>query len=157
MAEIVNQWSVYTIVLSGVALLVGVFLIRSGKREAHMQAMLVASGLATLFLVLYLTRLGLGYEKKYIGPNKGMYLALLLSHIVLAAANLPLAVLALLNAWKGLKAAGNLQHIALPQAQPFFAAHRRWVRWLVPVWLYVATTGWMIYVLLGKYGEVMKG
>ncbi|WP_019588023.1 DUF420 domain-containing protein [Deinococcus apachensis] len=159
MAAIINQWAVITIVLSGIALTVGVFLIRSGNREAHMRAMLIASGLATLFLVLYLTRLGLGYEKKYVGPEqwRGAYFFLLISHILLAALNLPLALLALWNAWKGLRAAGNLGNIGAPAARPFFNRHRAWVRWTVPVWLYVAATGWIIYLVLGRYGEVVKG
>lgn len=121
-----------------------------------MRAMLTASGLATLFLVLYLTRLAMGYEKKYAGPEEWQlaYYSLLISHIILAAANLPLAVVALLNAWKGLKAAGNLNNIDLPAARPFFDKHQMWVRWTVPVWLYVAATGWIIYLVLGRYGEL---
>ncbi|GHF46719.1 putative membrane protein [Deinococcus metalli] len=157
MAETINQWSVITIVLSGVALLVGVYFIRHRNREAHMRAMIVASSLATLFLVLYLTRLGLGYEKKYVGPNHGAYIALLISHIILAAANLPLALGALFNAYRGLKAAGNLGNIDAPGARVYFNRHRAWVRWTVPVWLYVAVTGWIIYLLLGRWGEVIKG
>ncbi|GAA5502745.1 hypothetical protein Dxin01_02489 [Deinococcus xinjiangensis] len=157
MAETINQWSVITIVISGLVLLLGVYFIKRGNREAHMRAMLTASALATIFLVLYLTRLGLGYEKKYVGPNHGAYIALLISHIILAAANLPLALLALWNAWKGLQAAGNLGNIDSPAARPYFAKHRAWVRWTVPVWIYVAVTGWIIYLLLGKYGEVIKG
>ena len=122
-----------------------------------MRAMLTASALATLFLVLYLTRLGLGYEKKYVGPYHGAYVALLISHIILAAANVPLALLALWNAWKGLQNAGNLGNIDAPAARPFFEKHRAWVRWTVPVWLYVAVTGWLIYLILDRYGEVFKG
>lgn len=160
LAETVNQWAVITIVLSGIALVIGVTLIRQGKREAHMRVMLLASALATVFLVLYLTRLGLGYEKKYAGPAgwKGAYFALLISHIILAAANVPLALLALWNGWKGFQAAGkNLGQIDAPAARPFFDRHRAWVRWTVPVWLYVAVTGWLIYLILGRYGEVMHG
>ncbi len=157
MAETINTWSVITIVISGLVLLLGVYFIRAGNRAAHMRAMLTASALATLFLVLYLTRLGLGYEKKYAGPYHGGYIALLISHIILAAANVPLALLALWNAWKGLQNAGNLGNIDAPAARPFFDKHRAWVRWTVPVWLYVAVTGWIIYLLLGRYGVVMKG
>ncbi|GAA5514538.1 hypothetical protein Dcar01_03294 [Deinococcus carri] len=159
MASIINQWAVITIVLSGITLVVGVFFIRRGNREAHMRAMLLASALATIFLVLYLTRLGLGYEKKYAGPAewRGAYYFLLISHIILAAANLPLALLALWNAGKGLRAAGNLQNIDAPAARPWFGRHRAWVRWTVPVWLYVAVTGWIIYLVLGRWGEVMQG
>lgn len=159
MAAIINQWAVITIVLSGAALTVGVVLIRRGNREAHMRAMLVASGLATLFLVLYLTRLGLGYEKRYVGPEawRGAYFFLLITHILLAAANLPLALVVLWNAWKGLRAAGNLNHIGAPAARAYFARHRAWVRWTVPVWLYVAITGWIIYLVLGRWGQIVTG
>ncbi len=158
MAETINQWAVITIVLSGLALIVGVYLIKRGLREAHMRAMIVASTLATIFLVLYLTRLGLGYEKKYAGPEEWRvaYFVLLISHIILAAANLPLALGALWNAYKGLKAARTLDNIDLPAARGYFNKHRAWVRWTVPVWLYVAVTGWIIYLVLHSYGEVIK-
>ncbi len=157
MAETINQWAVITIVLSGIALCVGVYFIRSGNRVWHMRAMLTASALATIFLVLYLTRLGLGYEKRFAGPEawRGAYFALLISHIILAAANLPLALIVLWNAWKGLGQAGTLNNIDAPAARPFFDRHRTWVRWTVPVWLYVAVTGWIIYLVLGRWGEVV--
>lgn len=158
MAETINQWAVITIILSGLALCVGVYLIKRGLKEAHMKAMIVASTLATIFLVLYLTRLGLGYEKKYAGPEewRAAYFVLLISHIILAAANLPLALGALWNAYRGLRAAGNLNNIDLPAARGYFNKHRAWVRWTVPVWLYVAVTGWIIYLVLHSYGEVIK-
>lgn len=158
MAETINQWAVITIILSGLALCVGVYLIKRGLKEAHMKAMIVASTLATIFLVLYLTRLGLGYEKKYAGPEEWRvaYFVLLISHIILAAANLPLALGALWNAYRGLKATGNLNNIDLPAARGYFNKHRAWVRWTVPVWLYVAVTGWIIYLVLHSYGEVIK-
>ncbi|MXV18210.1 DUF420 domain-containing protein [Deinococcus xianganensis] len=158
MAETINQWAVITIVLSGLALCVGVYLIRRGMREAHMRAMIVALTLASVFLVLYLTRLSLGYEKKYDGPEEWRvaYFVLLISHIILATANLPLALGALWNAVKGLRAAGNLNNIDLPAARGYFNKHRAWVRWTVPVWLYVAVTGWIIYLVLHSYGEVIK-
>ncbi|MFC6618277.1 DUF420 domain-containing protein [Deinococcus radiophilus] len=157
-AAIINQAAVTTIVLSGLALLAGVFFIRSGEREKHMRAMLTASALAALFLVLYLTRLALGYEKAYAGPEewRTAYFALLISHVALATANLPLAVIPLGYAYKGLKAAGNLARVEqVAEAREAFAKHRAWVRWTVPVWLYVAVTGWIIYLILGRYGEVM--
>ena len=86
----------------------------------------------------------------------GAILLLLVSHIILAAANLPLALGALWNAYRGLKAAGNLNNIDLPAARGYFNKHRAWVRWTVPVWLYVAVTGWIIYLVLHSYGEVIK-
>ncbi|WP_261664577.1 DUF420 domain-containing protein [Deinococcus sp. Marseille-Q6407] len=157
-AAFINQAAVFTIVLSGFALLTGVYFIRSGNRVNHMRSMLTASALATLFLVLYLTRLALGYEKVFVGPQpwRVPYFALLISHIALAAANVPLALVPLFYAYKGVKAAGSLANIEqVPAARAAFATHRKWVRWTVPVWLYVAVTGWIIYVVLGRWGQVM--
>lgn len=158
MAEIINNLAVISIILSGLVLVVGVYFIRSGNREAHMKAMLTACAFATLFLVFYLTRLGLGYEKKYMGPFRAAYLILLVSHIILAAANLPLAYLALVNGWKGFQSAGRqlLDINSHEKSVHYFAQHRKWVRWTVPVWLYVAVTGWIIYLLLHNYGTVIK-
>ena len=73
----------------------------------------------------------------------------------LAAANLPLAVVPLVFAYRGLRAAGSLARVAeVPAARAAFNKHRAWVRWTVPVWLYVAVTGWIIYVILGRWGAV---
>ena len=156
MGELLSLLSVITIVASGLALVAGVFLIKRGERVWHMRAMLAASGLATVFIVFYLWKIGIGHSKYYAGPAewRGAYFALLISHTILAAANLPLAVLAVLNAWRGLRAAGDLSRIDRPEARPFFNRHLRWVRWTVPVWLYVAATGWMIYFVMQRYGEL---
>ncbi len=157
MASIINQWAVICIVLSGVALIIGVTFIRRGNRVMHMRFMLLASTLATLFLVLYLTRLGLGYEKKYVGPAawRSAYYVLLITHILMAALNVPLALGALYWAYKGIRAAGNINRVdEVPVARAAFDTHRRWTRWTVPVWLYVAVTGWIIYLVLDRYGQL---
>lgn len=155
--EIVTLWGIIVILASGIALVVGVTLIKAQKRVAHMQAMMVACGLAAVFVVLYLTKLALKAGKEYAGPEEWRipYYVLLVSHSILAAANLPLAVMAFINARKGLAAAGGLepaQIAASAPAQSFFAKHRAWVKWTVPVWLYVAVTGWIIYVTMENYG-----
>lgn len=154
LGETLSTLSALTILLSGIALVTGVVLIRRQQRRAHQWAMLTASALAVVFLVFYLTRMYIGYEKTYVGPDAWRlpYLALLVSHIVLAAANMPLVLMALLNAMRGLRAAGG----DVQRAEPaHFARHRAWVRWAVPVWLYVAVTGWVIYLVLGRWGEVI--
>ncbi|ULH16367.1 DUF420 domain-containing protein [Deinococcus sp. KNUC1210] len=157
MGEFLATASVITIVLSGIALVAGVFLIRSGNREAHMRAMLTATALATLFLVFYLAKVGIGYTKSWVGPAEWRvwYLVLLATHTLMAALNVPLALVALWYARKGVLAAGSLARIReVPAAAAAFARHRAWVRWTVPVWLYVAVTGWIIYVVLENYGAV---
>lgn len=160
-AAVINQAAVYSIILSGVALVAGVFFIKQNNRDAHMKAMMTATVFAVLFLVLYLTRLAMGYEKSYAGPEEWRmaYYALLISHVILAAANLPLGVVPVVVALKARKATGGRldpQSIGENEtASAAFATHRKWVKWAVPVWLYVAVTGWIIYVILGRWGTVM--
>ncbi len=157
MGEFLATASVITIVLSGIALVTGVVLIRRGNREAHMRAMLTATALATLFLVFYLSKVAIGYTKVWVGPADGRvwYLVLLATHTLMAALNVPLALVALWLALRGRRAAGTLARVhEVPEAAALFARHRAWVRWTVPVWLYVAVTGWIIYVLLEQYGAV---
>jgi putative membrane protein len=157
MGELLSTASVVTIILSGLALLLGVYFIRSGNREAHMRCMIAATSLATLFLVFYLSKVAIGYTKVWVGPPGGRvwYLALLATHTLMAALNVPLALVALWYARKGLLAAGSLARVdEVPAARAAFNTHRRWTRWTVPVWLYVAVTGWIIYVLLERFGAV---
>jgi putative membrane protein len=160
LGELLTQISTITIVLSGLSLIVGVVLIKRGQRQAHMNAMMVACALASIFIVFYLTKVGLRFSKEYIGPPEWRvgYFVLLISHMIMAALNLPLAIMAFINAWNGRKAAGGSnfttqEAIHQPPAASFFAKHRAWVRWTVPVWLYVAVTGWMIYAVLEQYGR----
>ncbi len=157
MGEFLATASVITIVLSGIALVAGVFLIRQGKRESHMRAMLTATALATLFLVFYLSKVAIGYTKVWVGPAdwRVWYLVLLGTHTIMAALNVPLALVALWYALRGRAAAGSLARVhEVPAAAALFARHRAWVRWTVPVWLYVAVTGWIIYVALERFGAV---
>lgn len=157
-AERLTQYSTATIVASGIALIIGVILIKRGQRQAHMTSMLVACGLAVIFIGLYLTKVGLGFSKEYIGPEawRGAYFFLLITHMLFAALNLPLVIFAFLNAWKGRQVSGyslELGNIREPEAAVYFSRHRAWVRYAVPVWLYVAVTGWIIYAVLEQYGR----
>lgn len=156
-AELITVVDVSLIGLSGVALSVGVVLIKRGQREAHRRAMLTATVFAGLFLVLYVTKALFFQAKIYAGPEqwRWAYYTLLISHTILAAANGPLALVAIRYALIGRKANGNVlenEGIRQGKAGLAFSHHRKWVRWLVPIWLYVAVTGWVIWVVLNAYG-----
>lgn len=137
MKEALGLLAVWSIVLSGLALLVGLYFIKRGRREAHHRSMLTATGLALSFLVFYLLKWALHGTTAYGGPGawRGAYYLLLMTHTLLAALNGPLALYVIYNALKGR-----------------FSAHKAWARWLVPIWLYVALSGWVIYLVLRKYG-----
>lgn len=123
------------IVLSGASLLLGWFFIR-GRRAitAHRNTMLTATAFAALFLVFYVTRWALHGSKPFGGTGdwRLIYFGTLLPHIVAAIALAPLVL--------------RLLYLALRKRD--FAAHRRLARFTLPVWLYVAASGWLIYYLL---------
>lgn len=123
------------IVLSGVSLVVGWISIRRRKIGLHKASMLTATGLAAVFLVAYVTRWYLFGSKPFEGEGgwRIFYVANLIPHIILAIAVGPLA----------------LRQIYLATGRgKNFAKHRRLGRITVPIWLYVAASGWLIYYLL---------
>ncbi|WP_027882854.1 DUF420 domain-containing protein [Meiothermus rufus] len=142
MGELLGDIAAALIGLSGLAVIVGVVLIRRGDRVWHPRVMLLATLLAALFLVFYLLKWGLYGTTRYAGPEEWRmaYYALLISHTLLAAINGPLVLWLLYNAFKRR-----------------FAVHKAWARWTVPVWLYVAITGWVIDLVLKRYGEPAGG
>ena len=93
--------------------------------------MLAALACSTLFLVSYLAYHAQVGSVRYTGPFRPAYLALLLSHTVLAAA-VPFI-------------AGRMFWLAYKAR---FDDHRRLGRWGLPVWLYVSVTGVAVYVVL---------
>ena len=133
--ETLTVLSTACIVLSGASLVVGWYLIRFRRdRLAHRNAMLTATALAGLFLVLYVTRWAVFGSKLFAGTGgwRALYFAILVPHVLLAIAVGPLAV----------------QLIRLAMVRGDFAAHRRLARVTLPIWLFVAASGWAIYYLL---------
>ena len=119
--------------VSGILILRGIRLARRGEQERHQRVMLTATGLAALFLVLYVTRVFLGGLSTFSGPGwlRPIYLAILISHFTLAMVQTPLV---LLTVWQGFRG-----------ALPF---HRRLGRVTWPIWVYVSATGVLVYGLL---------
>ncbi len=119
--------------LSCALLLAGWVAIRRGARERHRALMLGACASSALFLVGYLTRVALTGVHRFPGAGwlKGLYLAVLGSHTLLAAACAPLVLLTLYLALRGR-----------------FPVHRRFARVTLPIWVYVSATGVVVYLLL---------
>lgn len=119
--------------LSAVFLCAGYLWIRAGNRAAHRRCMLAAFGCSILFLICYLVyhfHVGsVGFKGQ--GWIRPVYFTILISHTILAAAVVPLALVTLVRA-----------------LGENFAAHRRIARWTLPVWLYVSVTGVVIYLML---------
>lgn len=122
--------------LSALLLLAGLILVRRRRLEAHRACMLSAFGVSVVFLVLYLYHKVVvvkGVNTPFPGPAtiKPWYLAMLFSHIVLAIAVVPLALVTI--------------HRGLRER---FDQHRRMARWTWPIWMYVSITGVAVYLAL---------
>ena len=118
---------------SGVLLVVAYLLIRARRVEPHRRVMIAAFATSSLFLICYLVyhaQVGsVPFTRQ--GVVRPLYFTILITHVTLAAAVLPLAIVTLS---RGLKAR--------------YAQHRRIARWTLPIWLYVSVTGVLVYVLL---------
>jgi len=119
--------------ISAVLLAAGYLQIRRRRVAAHRACMLAAFAVSTAFLVSYLVYHAhagsVPFRRQ--GWIRPVYFSILISHIVLAAAILPMAILTLYRAWR-----------------ERFEAHRRLARWTLPVWLYVSVTGVVVYLML---------
>jgi putative membrane protein len=119
--------------ISGVLLVTAYALIRARRIEQHRKVMLAAFATSSLFLVSYVVYHAQVGSVRFTrqGFVRPLYYTILITHVTLAAAVLPLAIVTLS---RGLKA-------RYPQ-------HRRIARWTFPIWLYVSVTGVLVYVLL---------
>ena len=115
-----------------ILLIIGYVLIRLKKREMHRAVMLTAFFSSALFLVSYVIyhwfKSG---PKVYTGDWVSVYYPVLISHIILAAAILPLAMVTLYRGW-------------VVQIQQ----HKKIAKITYPIWMYVSITGIIIYLML---------
>lgn len=137
-----SDWPAVNALLNGLSvffLTLGLIRIKQGRPEAHRTAMLGAFIVSALFLVSYL-----GYHSyvayvlrrgptRFLEPQwfRPIYLAILLTHTILAAAIVPMVLITLVQ---GLRER--------------FDRHRAIARWTWPLWMYVSVTGVLIYLLL---------
>ncbi len=119
--------------ISGLFLLTGYVLIKRRHINAHRNAMLGAFASSTLFLISYLVYHAQAGSRPFTGQGviRYVYFAILLSHIVLAAAILPMAISTLSRGLRGR-----------------YAEHKRIARKTFPAWMYVSVTGVIVYLML---------
>ena len=119
--------------LSGILLLAGYVPIRRRRIETHRKVMIAAFVTSSIFLVCYVVYHAQVGSVRFTrqGFVRPLYFTILATHVTLAAAVVPLALVTLS---RGLKAR--------------YARHRAIARWTFPIWLYVSVTGVLVYVLL---------
>jgi len=121
--------------LAAILLVTGFVLIRKRREDAHRRVMLACFLVSVAFLASYLVYHGLAGSRRFAADApavaRAVYYAILLSHVVLAAAVPPLAVVTIWLGWRDRR-----------------VAHRRLARWTFPIWLYVSVTGVLVYLML---------
>lgn len=119
--------------ISAILLTIGYVCIRTRKPIAHRNCMIAAFAVSALFLTSYLVYHYHEGSTPFGGEGwiRGVYFAVLIPHIVLAALVLPLALTTL--------------YFAVRQK---FTTHRRVAQWTLPIWLYVSVTGVVVYLML---------
>jgi putative membrane protein len=119
-----------------VLLVLALVAVKWKKYELHKKLMLLSILLSVLFLLTYIAHHALAGETRYPvdAPYRSLYLVVLLSHIFLAAIILPFI---LYTAYRGLTSE--------------FASHRKIARITWPIWLYVAVTGVVVYLMISPY------
>jgi putative membrane protein len=134
----------------GVLLIAGLLTVKNKNFELHKKIMLLAMVLSVLFLVSYIAHHLLAGETAYgetdgikglsdaelaaAGSMRNFYLLLLLTHIPLAGLVLPFILFAAYRALTG-----------------EYESHKKLVRYVWPVWFYVAITGVIIYCMIEPY------
>jgi putative membrane protein len=118
---------------SAVLLTTGYFFIRRKSISAHRACMIAAFTTSTIFLISYLVYHYFHGSTQFQGEGwaRIIYFTILISHTLLAAAIVPLAITTLYRALRA-----------------NFAGHMRLARWTLPLWLYVSVTGVIIYLML---------
>ena len=123
-------------ILNGTAFVLicaGLIAVKCGHIALHRRLMLAAVAVSALFLTCYLVYHLNAEPVRYQRDDwtRPVYLVLLISHVVLAAVQVPLIVG---TVWLGLKDRRD--------------KHRRWARITAPIWLYVSLTGVVVYWFL---------
>ena len=108
------------------------------KKEVvkHRNTMIAAFGLSTIFLLSYVLSKISNEPVPYGGDGilKYIYFFILITHIVLSAIIVPLV---LFTMYRGLSGE--------------YSKHRKVARWTFPIWLYVAVTGVLVFILMYPY------
>ncbi len=119
--------------LATLMLIAGFIMIRRGHRVAHAKCMIGAVIFSVLFLTTYLIYHAYAGSVPYARYDwtRGVYFAILIPHIILAAVMVPPILVLLWLAYKRR-----------------FTQHKRLARWVWPVWIFVSISGVVIYLML---------
>jgi uncharacterized membrane protein YozB (DUF420 family) len=118
---------------AAILLSIGWILIKRGRWTAHRAVMIAAFCTSVVFLISYVTYHAQVGSVRFTktGAIRTVYFGILLTHVILAIAIVPLALVTLS---RGLSKR--------------FDRHRAIARWTLPLWMYVSVTGVVVYLML---------
>lgn len=122
--------------LTAIGLIVAIVAIKRKNSKLHQRVIQVCLIFSILFLLLYVLYHMTSDTTPYGGEGifKMIYFFLLISHILLSMVVIPIVLFAYLFAWQG-----------------DFVRHKKWTKFAFPLWLYVAVTGVLVYVMISPY------
>ncbi|PWH85106.1 DUF420 domain-containing protein [Brumimicrobium oceani] len=128
--------SVYATIngITAVLLVSALLAVTNKKYKLHENLMKTSLGFSLLFLVLYIIYHITSDSTSYGGQFPIIYYTILISHIVLSVGVVPLVLFTYFYAWQG-----------------DFVKHKKWTRFSFPIWLYVAVTGVVVYIMISPF------
>ena len=120
--------------ITAVTLIFSLIAIKRKNRKLHRALNRFALLLSLLFLALYVAYHMTSESTAYLGDYKTVYYLILISHIVLSVAVIPIVLFTYLFAWQG-----------------NYERHKKWTRFAWPIWFYVATTGVVVYLMISPF------
>lgn len=120
--------------ITALVLIAALVAIKLKNINVHRALIRCALLLSILFLACYVAYHMTSESVKYTGDSRGIYFTLLISHIFLSVAVVPLVLFTYLFAWQG-----------------DFIRHKKWTRFTWPIWFYVAVSGVIVYLMLYQW------
>jgi len=120
--------------LTAAVLILAVIMIKQGKVKVHERLMKFAILLSVLFLVMYVLYHMTSDSTSYEGAYRGVYLFILISHIFLSVGVIPFVLITYVRA-----ITHNIER------------HKKIAKITFPLWLYVAVTGVIVYIMISPF------
>jgi putative membrane protein len=120
--------------LTAILLIGALIAIKNKNINLHQTLIQSSLFLSVLFLLCYVAYHITSDSTEYKGELPGVYFPLLISHIVLSVAVIPMVLFTYLFAWQG-----------------DYVRHKKWTKFAFPIWLYVAVTGVIVYFMISPF------
>ena len=120
--------------ITSILLISALIAIKNKKMKLHRSLMQTAIFCSVIFLLMYVAYHITSVPTKYEGEMIITYRVILISHIILSIVVIPLVLHSYIRAYLG-----------------DYQVHKKIVRYAYPVWLYVAVTGVIVYIMISPY------